>query len=144
MAKNKLTVDFSALERYRRQLESIGSDSTARAFTSALKASQQVVKQSVTAAMTPHNKTGQTVSTAISGKPVEWTGDTAAVPVGFDIAEGGLASIFIMYGTELYGQPHVTPDRKLYDAVYGAAVRRRIRKIQEEAFRKVIERAMKT
>lgn len=143
MAKNKLTVDFSALERYRKQLESIGGDSTARAFTSALKASQQVVKQSVTAAMTPHNQTGQTAGTAISDKPVEWTGDTAAIPVGFDIAEGGLASIFLMYGTTLYGQPHVAPDRKLYDAVYGAAVKRRIRRIQEEAFRKVIERAMK-
>lgn len=143
MAKNKLTVDFAELETYRKKLNAISGDAARRAFESALKASQQIVKQSVTAAMSTHNQSGQTVGTAIADKPVEWNGETASIPVGFDIAEGGLASVFLMYGTTLYGQPHVTPDRKLYQAVYGTAIRKKIRSVQENAFRKVIERTMK-
>ena len=73
---------------------------------------------------------------------MEWTGDTASVGVGFDISGGGLPSIFLMYGTKLHGQPHITPDRKLYDAVYGAKTRKEISKIQESAFQKVLERVM--
>ena len=147
MAKNKMSVDFSGLDDYIRQLEEIGGDAVERAFDSALLASEQVVRESVTAAMQPHNDTGHTVSTVISGRRPEWTQTTAKAPVGFDIGDTDrdkkddrLASVFLMYGTKVHGQPHVAPDRKLYDAVYGAAVRRRVRKIQEEAFDKVLRR----
>lgn len=51
--------------------------------------------------------------------------------VGFDITAGGtyngLPSIFLMYGTQLYGQPHIKPDRNLYNAVYGAATKKKYR-----------------
>lgn len=141
--KNKLTVDFSGLEIYRKKLESIGGNATKRAFDSALKASQNVVRQNVTAAMQRHNDSGNTSRAIIKNSDVEWTGDTASIDVGFDIAGGGLASIFLMYGTQLHGQPHITPDRNLYAAVYGAQTRKQILKIQEQAFQKVIERAMK-
>lgn len=141
--KNRLTVDFSGLEMYQKKLESIGGNATKQAFESALKASQNVVRQNVTAAMQRHEETGQTSRSIIKDSAVEWTGDTASIDVGFDIAGGGLPSIFLMYGTQLHGQPHITPDRNLYNAVYGAKVRKEILKIQEEAFQKVIERAMK-
>ena len=141
--KNKMTVDFSGLEIYRKKLESIGGEATNRAFESALKASQNVVRQNVTAAMQKHNDTGQTARAIIKDSNVYWNGFMASIDVGFDIADGGLPSIFLMYGTQLHGQPHITPDRNLYNAVYGAKVRKEILKIQEEAFAKVIERAMK-
>lgn len=48
-----------------------------------------------------------------------------------------------MYGTKLHGQPHITPDRNVYNAVYGAKVRKDIVKIQQQAFEKAIERALK-
>ena len=147
MAKNKMSVDFKGLDDYIKRLESIDESSVKRAFDSALLATEQVVKESVTAAMRDHNDTGRTSATAISGKQPEWTQTLAKAPVGFDIGETDhdknddrLASVFLMYGTKVHGQPHVAPDRKLYDAVYGAATRRRVRKIQEEAFRKVLRR----
>lgn len=147
MAKNKMSVDFKGLDAYIRKLESIDESAVKRAFDSALLASEQVVKESVTAAMREHNDTGRTVSTAISGKQPEWTQSIGKVPVGFDIGDTDhkqkddrLASVFLMYGTNVHGQPHEAPDRNLYDAVYGAAVRRRVRKIQEEAFAKVLRR----
>ena len=143
----KQNVDFAELDAYIRELEAIGGDAMERAFEGALNASQQVVKEAVTSAMQPHQATGATAGTVISSAPVEWTGGTAKIPVGFDIGETDrhqkddrLASVFLMYGTKVYGQPHEAPDRKLYNAVYGAATRRRIRQLQEEAFSKVLRR----
>ena len=143
----KQNVDFAQLDAYIRELEEIGGEAVERAVDSALKASQQVVKAAVTAAMQEHRDPGATSGTIISGKPPEWTGGTARIPVGFDIGETDrhkkddrLASVFLMYGTKVHGQPHEAPDRKLYNAVYGAATRRRIRRIQEEAFSKVLRR----
>lgn len=141
--KNKITVDFDGFDRMKKQLDQIGGDATKRAIESALKASQQVVAQQVSAAISPHTMTGDTKKSIVTNDPVEWTGDTAAVGVGFDIKGGGLPSIFLMYGTKLHGQPHITPDRALYNAVYGANTRKEILKIQEQAFEKVLERAVK-
>lgn len=143
----KQNVDFAQLDAYIKELEAIGGEAMERAVDSALKASQQVVKEAVSSAMQSHQDTGATAGTIISGAPVEWTGGTAKIPVGFDIGEKDrrqkddrLASVFLMYGTKVHGQPHEAPDRKLYNAVYGAATRRRIRRIQEEAFSKVLRR----
>lgn len=147
MSKNKMSVDFKGLDDYIKRLESIDESAVKRAFDSALLATEQVVKESVTEAMQPHNDTGQTAGTAISGKQPEWTQSIGKAPVGFDIGDTDhkqkddrLASVFLMYGTKVHGQPHEAPDRKLYEAVYGAAVRRRVRKIQELAFDKVLRR----
>ena len=147
MAKNKMSVDFKGLDAYIRKLESIDETAVKRAFDSALLASEQVVKESVTAAMQEHNDTRHTASTIISSKAPEWTKSIGKAPVGFDIGntdhrqkDDRLASVFLMYGTKVHGQPHEAPDRNLYKAVYGAAVRRRVRKIQEEAFAKVLRR----
>lgn len=141
--KNRLTIDFEGFDILQKQLQALGGD-TRQAVDDALKDSQQLVARKVSAAMIPHTRPtgGETKGAIITNKPVEWAGDTAAVGVGFDIADGGLPSIFLMYGTQLHGQPHITPDKNLYNAVYGTQTRKEIRKIQEEAYRKAIERAM--
>lgn len=140
MAKNKITVDFAGFDMMKKQLDQLGGDATKRAIDSALKASQQVVAEQVSAAISPHTFTGQTKKSIVTNDPVEWTGDTASVGVGFDISGGGLPSIFLMYGTKVHGQPHIAPDRNLYNAVYGAATRKKILEIQEQAFNKVLGR----
>ena len=147
MAKNKMSVDFKGLDDYIKRLESIDESAVRRAFDSALLATEQVVKESVTAAMQTHNETGTTAGTIISGKTPEWTQSIGKAPVGFDIGDTDrrqkddrLASVFLMYGTKVHGQPHEAPDRALFEAVYGRAVRKRVRKIQEQAFEKVLRR----
>jgi hypothetical protein len=47
-----------------------------------------------------------------------------------------------MYGTKVHGQPHVQPDKKLYDAVYGSKNKRQVQKIQEEAFMSVAKKVI--
>ena len=140
--KNKLEIDFAGFDVLKKQLDMLGGNATERAVESALKASQNLVAKNVSAAMSSHDRTGDVSDSIINSKPVEWTGDTAAVAVGFDILNGGLPSIFLMYGTQLHGQPHVKPDRNLYNAVYGTAIKKQVRKIQREAFEKVLERVM--
>lgn len=143
MAKNKMSIKFDGLEVYQKQLEKLGGgQAVKRAFDTALEESQKIVAEKVTAAMSPHNNTGKVKRSIITHDPPEWTGDTAAVNVGFDIVGGGLPSIFLMYGTQLYGQPHIQPDRNLYNAVYGTAVRKQVREIQEKAFVRVLNEVM--
>lgn len=140
MAKNKISIDFPGYELLKKQLDELGGNATMRAIESALKASQQVVAEKVSAAMAPHTMTGRTKKSIVIDAPVEWTGDQAAVGVGFNIVGGGLPSIFLMYGTKLHGQPHIKPDRNLYNAVYGPQTRKEIMQIQEQAFEKVLGR----
>ena len=140
--KNRLTIDFDGFDVLQKRFTELGGDAK-QAAESALKASHNIVTQKVTAAMMKHRESGDTADAIISAPVVEWTGDTASVDVGFDITGGGLASIFLMYGTQLHGQPHITPDRNLYNAVYGAQTRKEILKIQQQVYEKVIERVMK-
>ena len=93
--------------------------------------------------MQPHDRTGKTKKSIVTNSPVVWVGDTAEIGVGFSISGGGLPSIFLMYGTKLFGQPHIQPDKNLYNAVYGAKVRKEIQEIQEQAFNKVLERVVR-
>ena len=93
--------------------------------------------------MKEHERTGRTEEAIITNTPAKWKGSIAEINVGFDFNDGGLPSIFLMYGTTVHGQPHITPDRNLYNAVYGAAVKREIKAIQEKAFNQVIERVTK-
>lgn len=140
--KNKLTIDFDGFDILQKRLTELGGDAK-QAAENALTESHKIVTQKVTAAMVKHRESGDTADAIISAPVVKWTGDTASVDVGFDIMGGGLPSIFLMYGTQLHGQPHITPDRNLYNAVYGVQTRKEIRAVQEAEYTKAVERAMK-
>lgn len=139
---NKLRIDFKGVDEYIEKLKQLGGNAVNVAVENALKESQALVAQKCAAAMTPHRKTGRTAASIITDAPVEWTGETAKIPVGFDIENGGLASIFLMHGTTVNGQPHMERDEDLYNAVYGAETKREVRKLQKEAFDKVLEEVM--
>jgi hypothetical protein len=140
----KIEIDFSEFERYQWQLEELaGGEAVEQAIDDALQQTQQLIADNVDAAMSKHIQTGETKRSIIRDNSVEWTGSVASVDVGFRISDGGFASIFLMYGTTVHGQPHVAPDRNLYNAVYGSKVRNQIKQIQQEAFEKAIERVMK-
>lgn len=140
----KIEIDFSEFERYQQQLEElVGGEAVEQAIDDALQQTQQLIADNVDAAMSKHIQTGETKRSIIRDNSVEWTGSVASVDVGFRISDGGFPSIFLMYGTTVHGQPHVAPDRNLYNAVYGSKVRNQIKQIQQEAFEKAIERVMK-
>lgn len=143
MARAKLKLDFPMYDQLKSRLDEIGGNATKKAVESALEKSADFANNQLASAMIPHNKSNK-VSDSLSRNPqVEWTGTEATIKVGFNISEGGLPSIFLMYGTQLFGQPHVKPDRKLYNALYGSTTKKQIQKIQEEAFFETIKEVMK-
>lgn len=126
MAKLKMEIEgFEQLTKRLTELNGNVKATTERA----LEKSNRAVRTKIGAAMQPHNKTFQTIRSLKSDAKVEWAGTVATMPVGFDIAHGGLASIFLMYGT-----PRMDKDQKLYNAFYGTATMNEVRKIQEEIF----------
>lgn len=148
MAKNKFSVDFSGFEQYQRKLEQLaGGEAVKNTLNTALKETQSIIAGKVDAAMSSHNDTGRLQKTIIKSDPPEWTAGVGSVNVGFDITAGGsydgLPSIFLMYGTQLYGQPHIKPDKNLYNAVYGAATKRQVQDVQKKAFENAITGVMK-
>jgi hypothetical protein len=146
VAKNKMSVDFNGVDKYLAQLKKIDG-AAQKAIDSALIATQELIADKAAAAMAPHNQTHVTADQIIRDGDVIWTGDTAEIAVGFKISDEngelpGLPSIFIMYGTETGNQEAITADKALYEAVYGKKTKAEARKLQQEAFDKVLQEVM--
>lgn len=142
--KNKIKVQFEGFDTYVKKLEELaGGKAVKRALENALEESQHIVAEKTIAAMEPHNKTGDTAGAIIVSDPPHWSGSVASINVGFDINEGGFPSIYLMYGTKLHGEPHITPDRDLYNAVYGTATKKKIKEVQKDAFERALIGVMK-
>ena len=135
MAKMKL--EFDGMDRMLARLEKMGR-SAKRVAEDALKATHKAVTPKITAAMAGSrynfSHTGTTKHAMKTTPEVEWIGTIASVGIGFDISEGGLPSIFLMYGT-----PTITPDRNLYNAIFGNKTRSEVLEIQRAIFAKAIE-----
>ena len=60
---------------------------------------------------------------------VSWSGFVASVGVVFSVTDGGLVSIFLIYGTPRYKKV-----QKLYDAFYSNKMKKKVREVQQEVF----------
>lgn len=146
MAKNKMTVDFSGVDSYIQRLQKLPG-AAEKAITAALKETQDFIADKAAASIAPHNKTGTTAGTILRDGNVVWTMDAASIAVGFEIADSsgnltGLPSIFLMYGTEVGGQTNIEADKSMYLAIYGSATRQEARRLQEQAFDRVLNEVM--
>ena len=139
---NRVNFEFPMFDTLRKQLEEIGGNALDIAVEKALTESHNYVTQQLEAAIEPHKRTGKTAGTIDKVPEVIKAGTEYYTDVGFDINAGGLPSIYLMYGTTVHGQPHIAPDRNLFNAIYGPATKKRIQEIQEQAFFKVIDEVM--
>lgn len=134
MAKNKITLEFAGFKEYAEKLDKMGGD-LKKVTEQALQESHDFVTPNLHKDMKRHRQTGETEKSIMDDAHVQWEGSVASVDVGFDIANGGLPSIFLMYGT-----PRMKKDSKLYGDVYGAKTKKQIKEIQEQVFAKAIQR----
>ena len=151
MAKNKMTVDFKGFAEMMERLDNLNAD-TKSITGEALEKSFEVVTPGIQAAIAPHRDTGETEKSLVTSPEVKWSGSVGSVEVGFDIENGGLPSIFLMYGTPRHavgnqygksGSMRGTPqDTKLYESIYGSSTKNKVRKIQKEIFDKALKEAM--
>ena len=132
MGRKRLSLNFDGMDEIIKQYEDMGGN-LKTAVESALKATHALVTPKLEAAIKPHKQTGDTEASLGRNPEIEWDGVKAAVPVGFKIRNGGLASIFLMYGT-----PRMQPDKALYNAIYGASTLKEVSQKQAEVFDKLI------
>lgn len=139
MAKNRLTIDFQGFEEMYAKLDKLQAG-TKEITEKALEAAFDEITPKVDQAMAPHDikYSHDTRKSLVKTKKVVWNGSVAYVNIGFDISNGGLASIFLMYGT-----PRMSPDRKLYNAIYGGSTKKKVREIQSKIFNEELKKVMK-
>lgn len=131
----KMKLEVTGLNQILKRMQDMNAD-TKKAVTKALSKTHKIVTDNAEAAIEPHKLSGATEASLRKEPVVQWNGDVASVSVGFDIAKGGIASIFLMYGT-----PRVKKDTKLYNAFYGSKVIEEIIRAQEEILYSAIQEA---
>lgn len=132
MAKNKIGLEFSGWKELLEKLDMSGGD-IEEAVEKSLEVASKTVSTKISQDMKRHHRTGRTEKSIIQNPEIEWEGKTANVGIGFDFNEGGLTSVFLMYGT-----PRSKPDRKIYNDIYGAKVKKEIGEKQEEIFQAML------
>lgn len=128
MAKNKIGLQIEGFEELIERLDASGGD-VKKAVEESLEIAHSITSKKLLEDMKKHHKTGDTEKSIIKEARIEWEGMSASVEIGFDFGNGGLPSVFLMYGT-----PRTKPDKKLYNDIYGNATRREIGQKQEEIF----------
>lgn len=132
---NKMGIEFEGFDEAVKRLEKLEGD--VRTVTEkALKQTHKIVtgyaeesaQKSNLPAKGKYSK-GDTLNSLKREASVEWSGTEAKVPVGFDISKGGLASIFMIYGT-----PRYMKNKKMYDAFWSNKTHTEVLKAQEDVF----------
>lgn len=144
MAKRKKNgFDATMLIKYGDQLEAAGgSAALKRAVEGGMKSTKQEVIREVTSLMQSGNlpaggkySTGDTMEHLSKELVIKWEGNMARLGLGFVLQEGGLVSIFLMYGT-----PQHAPVAGLKEVLRGSKLTKITRREQEKAILKVLER----
>lgn len=134
MSGAKFKVEFEGFDEVMNRLKKLNGDM--RGTTEkALKETHSIVTNKAQAAIAPHRRTGRTEASLYRAGDVRWSGETAFVWTGFPIHEGGLPSIFLMYGT-----PRMKKDQQLYNAFFGAATKKQVLSSQEDIFYEAIRK----
>ena len=101
----------------------------------ALTKSHELVTKQVKQEMARYKEnTGAMKDSFLDNSIVTWFGENAQIKAGFNQKQSQHATYMMITGT-----PYREPDRKLYNAIYGAATKKAIKEIQEQALMKVIE-----
>ena len=137
---NKAKLVFEGLDELQDRLRKMGADME-QVAVDALKATNDIVVRGAEAGMSAGNlpaggkySTGRTLEALRREAIIEKKNTIITAHVGFDIKKGGLASIFLMYGT-----PRQPKDQALYDAFFGneASIIRAQREIYDKAVEKI-------
>lgn len=143
MARNRIGLNVDGLEDMIERLENVNGN-LKNAVTDALSKSKELVTNKLlqdtnNGNFPAHGKysTGKLKHSIDTNNSVKWDGMKASIKVGYNIKNGGLVSIFMMYGT-----PRYMKVQKLYNDVYGAKTKREVKQIQTEAINREIQERM--
>ena len=133
---NKTRIEFEGFDEVLNRLKKLDGD-VKGTIDKALRETHKVITDKAEKAIDPHSikYTGDTKRSLVRTPQIEWVGTEASVKTGFNIKDGGLASIFLMYGT-----PRMDKDQKLYNAFFGTRTKKEIMQLQEDIFYDEIRR----
>lgn len=131
---NKTRIEFEGFEEVMARLKKLDGDMKGTT-EKALKETHAIVTKKALEAIRPHKDTGATERSIKANADVNWSGSLASSEVGFSISKGGLAHIFLMYGT-----PRMKKDQKLYNAFWSNSTIKEVQAKQEEIFYAEIRR----
>ena len=94
---NKVYLEFEGFDEAIARLNKLNGN-VKQISGKALKKTHSIITEKAEKAIEPHNQTHQTEKSLRKEAKIEWAGTIASVQTGFSISEGGLASIFLMYG----------------------------------------------
>lgn len=133
--KNKIGIEFEGFEEVINKLTKL--DGNVKEITNkSLKETHKIITKKAEEAVQKSNlpakgkySKGDTEKSLKHDAKIEWKGTTASVPIGFSISKGGLASIFMIYGT-----PRHMKNQKMYNTFWGTKTHEEIVNAQEEIF----------
>lgn len=131
---NKTRIEFDGFEEVIARLTKLDGDIKS-VTEKALRETHKVITHNAATAIAPHKETGATEKSLKRNAEIEWVGSEASVETGFSIRQGGLPSIFLMYGT-----PRMKKDQNLYNAFFGNKTKKEVMELQERIFYEEIRR----
>lgn len=145
--KNKIGLNFDGLEDMIKQLEAV--EGNLKIVTEkALIATKEHVTEELRRVTVPANypaggkySTGRTAKSIDESKEVSWEGTTASIKVGYDMNVSGMTSIYLIRGTPRH-KPPMKQVRPMYNAIYGAKMRKEVQDIQRQVFADEIKKKM--
>lgn len=140
----KFSVEFEGFNEVMARLSKLEAN-TKPIAEKALKETHAYITPKLQSDMQPHKRMGRTQGSIQTSANVKWSGSLASVEVGFNIHNGGLPSIFLMYGTQSHAASNqygksgkiasgVAKDNNLYNDIYGSSTISKIREIQRDIF----------
>ena len=132
--KSKMAFNFKEMSELAERLERAGGSLEA-ACDKALKDTHDYITPQLSSGIARHVETGETQRSLDKSPGVQWITPTKAqVNIGFNLADGGWPSIFLMWGT-----PKQAPDKSLRNAAFGPKVRREVAAIQRKAMEEALQ-----
>lgn len=130
----RLKIDFDGFDEMLKQFEKMEKD-LKPAVEKALEASFDVVTPGVKAIIPEHHRSGATEESLFTTPQIVWNGNVAEVKVGFDLTKE-IASQFLIYGAKasMTGVPYRAPDMRLWNAIFGSAITKKVAETQKEIF----------
>ena len=140
MAKrSKYSLNFKEFEDLAHRLEDMGGD-LQKTCDAALVATHEYITPQLASGIARHNLSGNTGKSLENSPHVVWETPTKAkVSIGFNLAEGGVPSIFLMWGTPKRKASEMPVDIAFKNSAFGPKVKREVAKLQREALEAAVE-----
>lgn len=132
--RSKFSFNFDEMLALAERIEKAGG-SLQEACDKALTQTSDYITRGLQQGIKQHVRSGETQGSLRQSPSVRWESELVAfVDIGFDLDNGGIPSIFLMWGT-----PKMAADAKLKNAAFGGKVKKDVARIQQEALQKFLD-----